>query len=185
MTRELSTAVRDDFTASEVNPVVFTEFNFDSGDIRFWTGIGEITWDSVTWTGSGDLLTIAPFEETAELVAKGLQFELSGVPASLIGLAVTEDYQGRSVSVYFGTIDVQLNVTTDPYLLFSGYMDIMSFQDEGENAKISLSVENRLIALERPNQNVYTPETQHLNYPADKGFDFVTDLQEKEIIWGN
>ena len=60
----------------------------------------------------------------------------------------------------------------------------MSINDTGETLTISVSIESRLIDLERPRIWRYTSEDQKRVYPTDKGFDFVNDLQSKQIIWG-
>ena len=31
---------------------------------------------------------------------------------------------------------------------------------------------------------MYTLEDQKIDYPTDVGFEFIPDLQDKEIIWG-
>ena len=57
--------------------------------------------------------------------------------------------------------------------------------DEGpESATITLNLESRLIQLERPKNRRYTHEDNKKDLPGDLGFEFVTDLQDKEIIWG-
>ena len=57
--------------------------------------------------------------------------------------------------------------------------------DEGpETATIALNLENRLIVLDRAKERRYTHEDQQLSFAGDLGFEFVPDLQDKEIIWG-
>ena len=51
-------------------------------------------------------------------------------------------------------------------------------------ALISISVENKLIAFEKSKIRRYTAEDQKIDHPTDKGFEFVTAIVEKEIIWG-
>ena len=57
--------------------------------------------------------------------------------------------------------------------------------DEGaETASITLNVENRLIVFDRPKERRFTHEDQQNRFAGDLGFEFVPDLQDKEIIWG-
>jgi len=63
-------------------------------------------------------------------------------------------------------------------------MDVMTISDSGDSSTISISVENKLIAFERSSVRRYTNEDQKIDHPSDKGFEFVTKIQEKEIIWG-
>jgi hypothetical protein len=47
-----------------------------------------------------------------------------------------------------------------------------------------LTAESRLIDLERSRERRYTSEDQKIDYPNDKGLEFIADLQDKEIVWG-
>tara|TARA_R100001015_G_C4452043_1_gene41879 strand:- start:255 stop:521 length:267 start_codon:yes stop_codon:yes gene_type:complete len=75
-------------------------------------------------------------------------------------------------------------VIYQPYTIFDGFMDIMRLNDSGGTANISVSCESQLIALERPNTRRYTPEDQKIDFPDDKGLEYVAGLQDDEIIWG-
>jgi hypothetical protein len=68
--------------------------------------------------------------------------------------------------------------------MFSGYMDQMSISESAEQSTVDLTVENRLIDLERPRIARYTSAYQKSVYAGDEGLDFIEDLQDKEIIWG-
>jgi hypothetical protein len=69
-------------------------------------------------------------------------------------------------------------------ILFSGFMDVMTIEDNGETSTIQVSAENKLIAFQRTAVRRYTAEDQKIEHPTDKGFEFVAKIQEKEIIWG-
>jgi len=60
----------------------------------------------------------------------------------------------------------------------------MVISDSGQSAEIAISVENRLIEFERTRVRRNTAEDQKIDYPNDKGFEFVTEIQEKDIVWG-
>ena len=72
MSRSLTTAFQNQLSASTLEPFFAIKLNFDSGDLRLWTGYGEITVASETYTGGGQLLNISPVEETVEIAAKGI-----------------------------------------------------------------------------------------------------------------
>jgi hypothetical protein len=86
--------------------------------------------------------------------------------------------------IFLGLFDTNKSVISDVYTLFKGKMDIMKIDEGPESATIVLSLENRLIALDRSKERRYTHEDQQLSFSGDKGFEFVPDLQDKEIIWG-
>ena len=72
-----------------------------------------------------------------------------------------------------------------PYLIFDGRMDVMTIEENGETANITLSAETILIALERANERRYTEQDQKDEYAGDTFFDYVTQLQDSEVIWGS
>ena len=184
MSRDLTTAVQNQLAASELEPFFAIKLAFDSGDVRIWTGYTDITVASETYIGGGQLLSISPIEETVEIAAKGVQFGLNGIDSSLVSVALTENYQGRSAKVYLGVLSSGA-VVSDPYLLFDGRMDVMSIEDSGETATITLSAESRLIDLERSRVRRYTNSDQQNQFPGDTCLRFVADLQDKEIAWGS
>ena len=184
MSRELTTAMKSAVTADLVRPITLVQCAFDSGDLNLWSGIGNLTVGGVEYVGAGTLLQIGEIAESAELQANGLTVALSGITEPLISKARDEDYQGRKLKVLLGAIDSEGDVTANPVILFSGFMDTMVINDGAETATIQITVENRLIEFERTRGRRYTAEDQKIDYPDDKGLEFVAEMQEKEIIWG-
>ena len=86
--------------------------------------------------------------------------------------------------IYFGTFDSSKNVIADVYTLFKGKMDIMKIDEQAETSTITINLENRLIAFDRPKERRFTNEDQLQRFSGDKGLEFVPDLQDKEIVWG-
>tara|TARA_R100000315_G_C5229780_1_gene140735 strand:+ start:1280 stop:1891 length:612 start_codon:yes stop_codon:yes gene_type:complete len=184
MSRNLTTAVQNQLAASELEPFFAIKLAFDSGDVRIWTGYTDITVASETYIGGGQLLSISPIEETVEVAARGVNLALNGIDSSLVSVALTESYQGRAAKVYLGVISSGA-VVADPYLVFDGRMDVMTIEDAGETASISLSAESRLIDLERARVRRFTDNDQQNQFPGDTSLRFVADLQDKEIAWGS
>ena len=183
MSRTVPAALLTALDGDEIEVFYAVDLAFDSGNIRLWTGYGDKTINSQTYTGSGSLLTIDGLEEVSDLSARGTTLTLSGLDTTIVTYALTEEYQGRLVTIYWG-------VGTNTVEVFSGYMDKMTIQDAGDSAAISLTVESRLIALERPNVRRYTRES-HAAVRTAKGltgsdtfFDWTTQLQERQIVWG-
>ena len=119
MSRDLTTAVQNQLAASELEPFFAIKLAFDSGDVRIWTGYTEITVASETYIGGGQLLSISAIEETVEIAARGVNLALNGINSSLVSVALTESYQGRTAQVYLGVISSG-SVVSDPYLVFDG-----------------------------------------------------------------
>jgi len=183
MARGVTSALNTELTASELEPFFLIDLEFDSGALYFWTGITPLTFNGNEYIGAGNLLGISPIAETSEIRAVGVNLSLSAIPASLISIALTEAYQGQPVKIRFGALSSG-SIVSDPYLIFDGRMDVMTIDDAGQDASISLSAESRLIDLERPRIRRYTPEDQKAEHPGDTGMDFVPKIQDTSVQWG-
>lgn len=203
-TRDLSEAVSGSLEDDVIYPFFAIELLFDSAPIRLWTGVGELVFDGNSWLGTGNLLDISSIEETTEIAVRGATITLSGMNSEVISLALQSPYQGRVCNIYFGMFSKgQLQTESSDYILledgsrinlesqetgltqiFSGYMDEMNISEGPDSGAIELKVENKLIDLERSRVRRFTSGYQKSVYPGDKGFDFVEDLQDKEIVWG-
>jgi hypothetical protein len=184
MSRSLPSVVLNALDDEVINPFFAVELLFDSpNEIRLWTGVGDLSYGGYTWTGSGTLMAISAVEEGSDLAVKGATLTFSGITADLLSAALAEPYQGRVCNIYLG-INPDVPDLTSITELFSGYMDQMNITEGPEEASIELSVENKLIDLERPRIARYTSSYQKSVYPGDLGLDFIEDLQDKEIVWG-
>lgn len=175
--------------ASEVRPLILVEALFDSNVptsyLYLWNGIGSLTYDSKTYIGAGNLLSISSVSENVELRASGITVQLSGISDPLLAKAKTEDYQGRELVVKLGGFDSNDNVIASPTIIFSGFMDTMTITEGGETGTIAVTVENRLIEFEKTRVRRYTDNDQRIEYPSDDGLEYVSQIQEKAIVWGD
>ena len=178
--RDLSSAIQLAIGDDQLEVFFAVDMEFDSTPLNFWTGLGTKTINGTEYTGTGYLLDISSIEETSEISAKGAKLVLSGIPTTLLALALTEPYQGRECRIYFGVE----SDTTDMTELFTGYMDQMNLFEGADTASIELTVENKLTDLEKPRSARYTSAYQKSIYPGDLGLDFVEDLQDKRLTWG-
>lgn len=190
MSRTVPAALLTALDGDQIEVFYAVDLAFDSGNMRLWTGYGDKTISSQTYTGTGNLLTIDGLEEVSDLSARGTTLTLNGLDSTIVSYALTEEYQGRLVTIYWG-------VGSNTVEIFRGYMDKMTIQDAGETSTISLTVESRLIALERANVRRYTRESHSAvrlrkwlddgnsgTPAADTFFDWTTQLQDKQIVWG-
>ncbi len=196
MARDTTTEFNSELTSTIIQPVLLTEvYFFDSGNppsnetpIRLWSGVGDLSWDSKTWQGIGDLLKVTPSAETEEITPSSIQLTLGGIKSSFISLALNSTRQGKRVNVWFGFIDSSTGlIVSDPlgiYLLFNGRVDTISIEEGSEGATITLSAENRLTDLGRKKERRYTPEDQKSQFPNDKGLETVHAAAVWSGNWG-
>jgi hypothetical protein len=171
-------------SASQLSPILLASLSFAT-PVHIWTGYGTITVGSTAYLGIGTLGSISPVEETTDLAARGISMQLSGVPTAMLAVALTENYQGRECSVLFGALQASGALVSSPVTIFSGRMDVMSINDDGQDATIIMTAENKLVDFRRPREVRYTDQEQKNLFPSDKGLEFVTAIQEKQIYWGN
>ncbi|HBN31649.1 MAG TPA: hypothetical protein DD416_10620, partial [Rhodobacteraceae bacterium] len=72
----------------------------------------------------------------------------------------------------------------DPVQAFSGRLDVPEIADDANTCTITISYESRLIDLNTARSWRYTHESQQSLYPGDRGFEYVTAIQDREITWG-
>jgi hypothetical protein len=184
MSRDLSSGVISEITSSSLAPFLLFEGVFASGTLRLWSGIGDLSWNSYTWTGVGSLASISSVTESAETSAQGITVSLSGIPSNLVSLFLGDVRQGSAGKVYLGFLDSSNDVIDSPYMLFEGRLDVPAMEESAETAVISITYESRLIDLERPRESRYTDEDQQREFSGDLGFEFVPSLQDIVINWG-
>ena len=186
MARDIPSLVSTESQKQSVEPALFVELQWASGTVRLWSGIGSKTFGGNTFTGVGTFGGVSPVSESSDGRADGVTLTLSGVPSETIAAVLTDNYQNRPGKIWLGFLDTAgAIVATDPYLLFSGKMDVATIQESGTTATISVTLENRMIILQQASGRRYTHEDQQIDYPGDLGFEYVAALgQERAVNWG-
>lgn len=158
-------------------------FEFDSGDVRLWSGEGNLTWGADVFQGVGTLLDVEFPEEANDGSATGATFVLSGVDPVWDALALTENYQNRPCTLWFAAFDESGVIVADPIPFFPGVTDVMSLLDDADNSEVRLSVERSALDNRAPGL-LYDDKTQQRLFPGDKGFELLTGQEERMIHWG-
>ncbi len=192
MSRTIDSGLLTALTGNSVEPYYAVELMFDTktitgvdgnpidvGPLRLWTGLGNRTIGGETYIGTGALLNIAAAEEVGDLSAKGMVLTLTGLDSSIVSIALQEPYQRRKAKVYLGEQSV-----TPVVEIFSGFMDTMQISDEPETATVVLTIESKLVELERSRNWRYTDESHKARYSGDSFFSFVQDIQDQQVAWG-
>lgn len=184
MTRTLPSGYEAETTAARFRAAYLVTLSFDSGTLYFWTGIGDLSYGGNTFTGTGNLGDVSIVSETTDMRPTGATLKLSGVSSSLISIMLSEHYQGRSATIRYAVFDVNWAMV-EALTVFAGRMDVMRLVDAGELVEITLTVEHRMIAFDRPQEvYFYTHVDQQRLYSGDLGLEFVAPLADKTIYWG-
>lgn len=185
MARDLTAGWIANATARVCRPVIFFEATFISNTLRLWSGIGETTWNSQIWQGNGWLQEPEFPEETDDIEANGMEIILAGVPGAVVSLALQEGKQGASGKVWFGFLNADGTVVDSPYLVFDGKFDYCDITESVAGSIVKIQYETHLLDMERPKEFRYNPRSQALFFPDDRGFEYVDQLQGKNLYWGN
>ena len=102
----------------------------------------------------------------------------------MLGLVLTEKMQGRPANIWLGFLDSSGNVLSDPVGPFGYFMDYSEIHEATDTATIVLHTENKLRILDAASNRKSTQEDQHIDYPADLGYEYVPSLQDKQLTWG-
>lgn len=181
--RSLTAATQTAIEADVVRPVVFVELQLDGGWIYANSSDRNLTVGGFFYFGIGAAGGVSAIEESGELQGSGIRVTLSGIPPAFVTAVLTESYQGRPINIRQGFFNDVYTVIATPVLQFSGLIDQMAIT-LGQTATITLSAEHKLVRWERPNVRRYTNPDQQKLFPGDFGLEFISQVVEKEILWG-
>jgi hypothetical protein len=188
-TRDLTSGLATAVQAGTVYPAILYEGEFDDGAggsafLRLWSGIGTLSWNSLSWTGAGNLIGINAIAESTDLRANAFEIWLSGVSSALVATALTAARKNRSGKLWLALFNAGNFVTpiADPYLLKRGRFDTIPIDDSGDTAKITARYEDRLATLSIPHERRYTNADQQLRAPGDGGFRYQESLQDAQFL---
>ena len=157
---------------------------FDTETIRVWSGTDDLVIGGSTYTGAGSLLSIGNVQENLELSSNGVAVAISGMDATVVNLALTENYQNRPIIIYLGYVMGGTNEVAGTLTLFKGRMTSLVINDTPQGSTVTIDAESRLVDLDRPSNFRYTKESQNFLHDEDTGFNRVASLQDKQITWG-
>tara|TARA_Y100000593_G_C4207324_1_gene284950 strand:- start:186 stop:743 length:558 start_codon:yes stop_codon:yes gene_type:complete len=183
MARGWSSDNQTAIAASLVRPVNLVKLEFVSGTIYYTDADRDLVFDGNTYLGTGVLAGFSSVEEGVELQTYSLTLSLSGIPSSVISLALSENFQNRLATLYTGFLNDSYALIADPIEMFKGRINQMNIES-GDTSTVSLSIESRLVDWERPRIRRYNNADQQVEYSGDLGFEFVPQMVEKELVWG-
>lgn len=196
MPRSLSADMIAALTATNVRVAILASLQFSDETLYLWSGIGPLTWNSMTFQGVGTLGKVEGISEDTTVEARGVQISLSGVPSSMIGEALNSVRLMQSAQLWLVCFTPSGAVIDTPVVSFAGLMDKSSIDDDGSTSAITINVENILADLNRPVPRHYTQADQQLDLAltltslglststVDTGFSHVNDIQELVVYWG-
>lgn len=181
--RTLPTGFQTAVSAPVVRPAFLVQLNWPSGTVYAWTGYGNIAWGGHTFIGTGYLGKISEIKESGDLAANGVNLSLSGIPSALVAEALENNAQGQPAKIWLAAMAADGSFAADPYLVFDGKIDQTVITDSGDSATITVQLQKELVD-NRSGARRYTHEDQQIDFPGDRGFEYVAGLATKTISWG-
>lgn len=184
MPRDLSPEFLEAIRSGIVRPAFFVEAHFRSGPIHVWTGLGSLEWNGETWLGLGSLGSISTIEEGSAVTAQSVTISLSGIDPTILASSLGDFQVGLPVTIWLALYDADAVLIPDPAISFSGRMDQPTLDVGSTTATISIACENRLADMNVSVERRYTNEDQRIDYPTDRGYEYVNSIQDITINWG-
>lgn len=171
--------------SDEHQQIVFAvKAEFDTDTIQIHSGGSDLVIGGSIYVGAGTLLAISDVEDTKELKSAGVTFTLSGMDTTVLGYALTENYQNRPITLFLAFISAGTDHVESYMTVYKGRMLNIVITDDVVGSQITIETENRLIDLRRPSNFRYTKESQNYLYSGDTSLDAVSRLQDKDLFWG-
>lgn len=178
--RNLNATFAAAMQAAHVDGFVLVEMYLDSGTL-YVSGLPfPFDWAGNTYLPVMGLGTVRELVETDSEV-QGLQFTMSGVPESAISLVAAEEVQGRKVTVRQAIIEAGTVYMDDS--VWEGTLDVMTLEDSGPTATVTVSAEHALASWAEPRQLLYSHEDQQLISPGDKFFEYAAQMSNATLTW--
>lgn len=113
-----------------------------------------------------------------------LRFELSGVPSSMVALALTESIQGKAARIKLAILNPDdYTKALDVRLRWAGQLDVFSIVDTPPTCTLGVSAETAGIDFSRPGDSPYTDAEQQRLFPGDLAFQYLNSQVEQRIVW--
>ena len=181
--RSLTTAAKNAFSQLNFPAIVLVSMEFEGGTVRVTNAAYTFPWGGNDYLGIGNLGSIEAISEGSALQMYGCALTLSGIPPEIVSEAFSQNYQGRSATIWLAPLTEDYAFVADPVVVFKGRMDTMDIEI-GTTATITLTIESRLVDWDKPRARRFNDEDQRFNYPDDRGFRYVDQMVQKDLKWG-
>lgn len=163
--------------------VTLADLNFASGTLYVHDGAGTLQFNGQSYIGLGQYGGMDAILEDTTSTAKTVILTLSGVEPGLVSSAMTENYQGRVVTLYVGPLNINtLQWTPAPEPVWEGRMDYMTIDIQEASATIQMNCEHRL--YREPLIARYTDQDQQLAHAGDTFFNLLWQIPLATANWG-
>lgn len=142
-----------------------------------------LTYSSQLYLGAAGLGSISVIDDSPGEV-KGISLELSGVDSSYIALALDDSnvVQGTPITIRTAILDTSYAIVDAP-IEWTGRLDTMTIQEDGEKCTIQATAESTAVDLLRGSALTNSDADQQALHPGDRFFEHVIPQANKPVIW--
>lgn len=185
MDRGASAGFVAEILKSRNQPVYLVEVWFDDGTIRMTDGWINVLWGGNTYTANGYYLGFSGLSETNDMTIPNVTVQVSAVDQTWIAIALSKPYLDRRIAIYKAFLDYTMAVISNPLLIFDGRIDTMEISDDPGHGTctIAVSASSQWVDFQRTPGRHTNDDEEQIWYPGDRGFQFVTNINQ-QIKWG-
>lgn len=180
----LSNAMLATLRSASLKVVYFAQLSFNDGTVDLCSAMADMTWNSILWKGNGVLQGVDQLQETQDLQNIGYNILLGGCDSSILAEVLGQTNQTKKMAVWLGGLDANGSVIASPAPLFNLPFDYAVIKDDGAKTQIVITCSSEFAALKRVQERRYTPESQHIYFPGDTGFDGAAAAAKWTGWWG-
>ena len=168
----------------------FLEITLDSETLRWWSGTGEISFESNTYTGLGTRWTPpGTLKRKSSLKSEKLTLEFDSSRQSdnsdPIGALLDEKWRRRQLRLRRIIWDTG-DGPDDGEIMEDERGRIRNLSDSlqaGKPAKLAMEIESGALAYLERRRETRTPASQNAVFAGDKGFDLIAQLEGATLPW--
>lgn len=182
--------INADLEGKRVRVAPLVKFDFVSGIIRLWNGVGRLdTQDGQSWQGIANMGDVGSLDQSYNGDAPSQTFRLSGVDADFANIARgnRDEYYRQPVTVYLQFFDEDWQTLDNPFAVTLREMQQLraskQLTDGGEVYTVEITAETPFTIRRRPPSSYYTDRDQQLRYPGDRGCEYVANIDGKSITF--
>jgi len=167
----------------ELSIVQLVYMEFPGFPIALNSSVMDFTYGGVIYRGAAGLGVINAIEDSPGEV-KGLQLELSGVPTEYLVLALDDAsiVQGAPITIRLAILDANNQIVEAP-IDWTGRVDTMGIEEDGETCSIGVTAESTAVDLLRGNALTTSNADQQYLYPGDRAFEYVESQANIPVVW--
>ena len=142
-----------------------------------------VTYDSNTYTSSGEIISVSTTPETGELKVEETFIELSNINSTLISVFDDENYIDNTVNIYLAFFDSN-ETFIDALTYFSGNIKNVEVEESKTDSKITVTCSNHWANWDLKKGRHFTDNSQRFIDINDRGLEYA-HVTKADIRWGS